>query len=56
VDEDQLVEHSPYCELDFRPPTELQNIDQEGAFNARIKKHGRLHPFVYRYHPFDVVG
>ena len=22
----------------------------------RIKKHGKLHPFVYRYHPFDVVG
>src|SRR5690606_32508554 len=48
----QLLEHSPYCERDFRPPTALQTIDQEGAFTVRIKKHGRLHPFVYRYHPF----
>ncbi len=52
----QLLEHSPYHERDFRPPTELNTIDQEGEFIVRIKKHGKLHPFVYRYHPFDVVG
>jgi homogentisate 1,2-dioxygenase len=52
----QLLEHSPYCERDFRPPSELVTIDQEGAFTVRIKKHGRLYPYVYRYHPFDVVG
>lgn len=52
----QLLEHSPYCERDFRPPTELITIDQEGEFTVFIKKHGKLFPYVYRYHPFDVVG
>lgn len=52
----QLLEHSPYSERDFRPPTELMTMDEEGEFVVRIKKHGFLHPYVYRYHPFDVVG
>ncbi|MDT0630586.1 homogentisate 1,2-dioxygenase [Rubrivirga sp. S365] len=52
----QLLEHSPYCERDFHPPTELNTVDQEGRFTVLIKKHGKLFPFVYRYHPFDVVG
>jgi homogentisate 1,2-dioxygenase len=30
--------------------------DEEGEFTVRIKKHGKLFPYVYRYHPFDVVG
>lgn len=52
----QLLEHSPYCERDIRPPTDLNTYDEEGAFEVRIKKHGYLHRYVYRYHPFDVVG
>lgn len=52
----QLLEHSPYCERDFRPPTELVTKDEQGRFTVLIKKHGRLYPYVYRYHPFDVVG
>ena len=52
----QLLEHSPYCERDFHPPQELVTIDQRGEFTVRIKKHGKLFPYVYRYHPFDVVG
>ena len=52
----QLLEHSPYCERDFRPPGPPPAIDQEGRFTVKIKKHGKLFPFVYRYHPFDVVG
>lgn len=52
----QLLENSPYCERDFRPPSELVTIDERGEFTVLIKKHGKLHPFVYRYHPFDVVG
>ena len=52
----QLLEHAPYCERDFRPPAELETHDEEGRFTVKIKKHGKLHPFVYRYHPFDVVG
>ena len=52
----QLLEHSPYCERDVRPPGELKTHDEEGEFEVRIKKHGFLHRYVYRYHPFDVVG
>jgi homogentisate 1,2-dioxygenase len=52
----QLLEHSPYCERDVRPPSELPTIDEEGPFEIRIKKHGKLHRYWVRYHPFDVVG
>ncbi|GIV58978.1 MAG: homogentisate 1,2-dioxygenase [Rhodothermaceae bacterium] len=52
----QLLEHSPFCERDIRPPSELITIDEEGAFEVRIAKHGYLHRLFYRYHPFDYVG
>lgn len=52
----QLLEHSPYCERDIRPPSELVTHDERGEFEVRIKKNGFLHPLVYRYHPFDFVG
>ncbi|HEX7070822.1 MAG TPA: cupin domain-containing protein [Rhodothermales bacterium] len=52
----QLLEHSPYHERDVRPPTELQTIDETGEFEVRIQKHGFLHHYLYRYHPFDVIG
>lgn len=52
----QLLEHSPYSERDVRPPSELVTHDEEGEFEVRIKKHGYIHRYIYRYHPFDVVG
>ncbi|NBC17735.1 MAG: homogentisate 1,2-dioxygenase [Bacteroidetes bacterium] len=52
----QLLEHSPYCERDVRPPAELVTHDEQGEFEIRIAKHGYLHRYVMRYHPFDVVG
>lgn len=52
----QLLEHSPYCERDIRPPSELVTYDEEGEFEVRIAKHGYLHRLVFRYHPFDYVG
>jgi len=52
----QLLEHSPYCERDVRPPSDLVTYDERGAFEVRIAKHGYLHRYVMRYHPFDVVG
>lgn len=52
----QLLEHSPFCERDIRPPQALQAIDEEGPFEIRIKKHGKLHRYFVRYHPFDIVG
>ncbi len=52
----QLSEHSPFCERDYKLPTDLETYDQEGDFNIRIKKDGQLHSLIYGSHPFDVVG
>ena len=52
----QQLEHSPYCERDYKLPTELETHDEEGDFIMKIKKQGHLHELVYQYHPFDVVG
>ncbi|MDA1028319.1 MAG: homogentisate 1,2-dioxygenase [Bacteroidetes bacterium] len=52
----QLLEHSPYCERDIRPPTELVTHEESGQFEVRIAKHGYLHPVIFRHHPFDFVG
>ncbi len=52
----QLLEHSPYCERDYKLPTELETHDQTGDFVLKVKKQGQLHQLVYATHPFDVVG
>lgn len=52
----QLLEHSPFCERDIRPPSELETHDEEGDFMMKIKKEGILHDYIYASHPFDVVG
>jgi len=52
----QLLEHSPYCERDIRPPTELETYDEKGSFLIKIKKEGMLHEVEYASHPFDVAG
>jgi len=52
----QLLEHSPYCERDIRPPHKLETIDEEGSFLIRIKKQDVLYDYVYAHHPFNVVG
>jgi homogentisate 1,2-dioxygenase len=52
----QLLEHSPYCERDFKLPVDLETHDRKGEFLMKIKKQGQLHQLVYATHPFDVVG
>lgn len=52
----QLLEHSPYCERDIRPPQELITDGAPGEHLMKIKKGGLLHPYVYDYSPLDVVG
>jgi homogentisate 1,2-dioxygenase len=52
----QLLEHSPFCERDFRAPSELETHDEKGEFRVKVKKEGLLHEFIYASHPFDVVG
>ena len=52
----QHLEHSPFCERDFKLPQNLQTHDEMGDFIIKIKKQGQLHHLVYASHPFDVVG
>lgn len=52
----QLLEHSPYCERDIRPPLNLNTVDEKGDFLIRTKKKGRIYNIHYGHHPFDVIG
>ena len=52
----QLLEHSPFCERDIRPPEELETHDEKGEFIVKIKKEDVLYDYAYGSHPFDVVG
>jgi homogentisate 1,2-dioxygenase len=52
----QLLEHSPYCERDIRPPQELITIDEAGDFLLKVKKKNTIYGIHYGHHPFDIVG
>jgi homogentisate 1,2-dioxygenase len=52
----QLLEHSPYCERDYKLPEELETNDEKGDFVMKIKKQGKIYEMLYPTHPFDVVG
>jgi homogentisate 1,2-dioxygenase len=52
----QLLEHSPYCERDIRPPVALRTFEEQGDFLIKTKKKGMMYDIHYRNHPFDVVG
>jgi len=52
----QLLEHSPYCERDYKLPENLETHDEIGNFTIKIKKQGKLHEVIYGSHPFDIVG
>ena len=52
----QLLEHSPFCERDYKLPESLETFDERGEFLIKIKKQGYLHELVYASHPFDVIG
>ncbi len=52
----QLLEHSPYCERDYKTSVLTEAKDEAGEFEVRILKHGQLQSLFYAYHPFDVVG
>lgn len=52
----QLLEHSPFCERDYKLPEELETYDLQGEFIIKIKKEGVLYEMLYSNHPFDVIG
>jgi homogentisate 1,2-dioxygenase len=52
----QLLEHSPFCERDFRVPNEIETHDERGDFEVRVKVRDTLSRHILDHHPFDVVG
>jgi homogentisate 1,2-dioxygenase len=52
----QHLEHSPFCERDFRAPNRLETHEELGDFLVKVKKENMLHQYIYATHPFDVVG
>lgn len=52
----QMLEHSPFCERDFRGPEKLESYDQKGEFEVVTKSRGTLHSHLLGHHPLDVVG
>ena len=52
----QFLEHSPFCERDFRLPKDLITHDEMGEFKILSKKQGEMWEYTHNNHPFDVVG
>jgi homogentisate 1,2-dioxygenase len=52
----QHLEHSPFCERDMYPPSDLETFKEEGDFLMKVKKQDTLHQYVYASHPFSVIG
>ena len=52
----QLLEHSPFCERDYKLPEQLETHTEKGDYLLKIKKQQTLTEYVYEAHPFDVIG
>jgi len=52
----QLLEHSPFCERDIHTPRLVKPIDKIGDFTVNVKYSEGVQSYIYKNHPFDVVG
>jgi len=52
----QLLEHAPYSQRDFHPPTELETSDDAGSYRVTVRVRDGFQDYVLDRHPFDVVG
>ncbi len=52
----QLLEHSPYCERDIRPPADLETHTERGEFAVHVKVRDTITRHLLDYHPHDVIG
>jgi homogentisate 1,2-dioxygenase len=50
------MEHAPFKERDFHPPTELPVHEETGEYKVLIRARNHLTLYTYPYHPLDVVG
>jgi len=52
----QCSESAPYCERDFRPPVELETVDEKKDHDILVKAGSTYYRHTLKHHPFDVVG
>jgi homogentisate 1,2-dioxygenase len=52
----QLLEHAPFSQRDFRPPSELVTHRDRGEYMVKVRVRGGYQDYVLDYHPLDVVG
>src|SRR5687768_16822825 len=52
----QLLEHAPFSQRDFRPPSELRFHEDMGEHLVKVRVRGGYQDYILDYHPFDVVG
>jgi len=52
----QLLEHAPFYDRDIKVPQNLETHDELGDFKVMVKRGGKVYPYTYASHPFDVVG
>ena len=52
----QLLEHAPFSQRDFHPPTELVTHRDRGEHQVKVRVRGGYQDYVLDYHPLDVVG
>lgn len=52
----QMLEHAPFKERDFRPPTELKVVDDQTPTQVMIRTRFRHTLYTYPFHVLDVVG
>ncbi len=51
----QFLEHSPYCERDIHGPAETL-VEEGEDVDVVVKHRAGTSRYVFRHHPFDVVG
>ena len=52
----QLLEHAPYSQRDFHPPTDLETHRDRGEHSLLVRVRGGYQAYALDYHPLDVVG
>ena len=52
----QLLEHAPFSQRDFHPPSELETVEETGSWQVTVRVRDGFQRYVLDRHPFDVVG
>jgi homogentisate 1,2-dioxygenase len=52
----QLLEHAPFSQRDFHPPSGLETWDESGEYHLTVRVRDGYQEYLLDRHPFDVVG